>query len=76
MPASDLKFKLCKACGDPATRILNDGYYCDECYDELKNGIISNQNVSMFGGSPASPDDISPWQENAIRHMENGGNHD
>lgn len=66
----------CDACRDPATKKWNGRELCDECYDELAHGKITNQNVNFFGGplsgSTPNGDDDNPYQSNAIRNMEDG----
>lgn len=44
--------------------------YCKMCRDELRDGKVTNQNVTFSGGGSGGRDDISPWQENAIRNLE------
>jgi len=62
---------LCYACGDPAVTTHNKKEVCEDCYYELAKGTITNQNVNFFGGR-ATPmeDDGGPWQQNAVRDME------
>lgn len=63
--------RLCDACGDSdATKTLKGKEYCGVCYGELRYGTVINQNINFHGGRPASKDDDSPWQANAIRDME------
>jgi len=63
--------RLCDACGySDASKKLNGKEYCGVCYGELRYGTVINCNVNFFGGRPATLDDISPGQENAIRDME------
>lgn len=61
----------CQACKEPTRerRLFRSNLYCNTCFEELKHGTIVNQNVTFFGGAGSS-DDANPWQQNAIRHME------
>lgn len=63
----------CPACGDPAEWLLDGVAYCPDCYNELAYGVIRDQNVHFVGGVAARQDDVSPWQENAIRCLEDRG---
>ena len=65
----------CFACGEILDRTDPHGSvgvkpYCVDCYDEVVHGKIRNQNITFFGGGVATEDDIGPWQENAIRALE------
>ena len=76
----------CDACGDHADYVgvgpfatplqWKGRVLCQECYDELAHGNITNQNVNFFGGplsgSTPNGDDDNPYQSNAIRNMEDG----
>jgi ribosomal protein L37AE/L43A len=64
----------CYACGDPAVTTYKNRHVCNECYHELAKGVVVNQNVNFFGGR-ATPmeDDGGPWQQNAVRDLEDGG---
>ena len=64
-------FKQCYACKDMATKTHRGRNVCVDCFEELQNGKIVNQNVNFFGGR-AGPmeDDGGPWQQNAVRDME------
>lgn len=65
--------KECYACGDVARHRFQGKSVCKECLDELKDGVVVNQNIHFFGGTPATMnDDAGPWQENAVRCMEDG----
>lgn len=61
--------KPCKACGDPTEHV-----YCQECHDEIHYGIIPQGRArldSSGAGCPLEPsDEAGPWQDNAIRDME------
>ena len=78
---------ICKHCGDNGAAwtcelCVADGCkkklgktikgQCRTCHDELKHGIIKNQNIHLCSGSGdiLSGDDPSPWQENNVRHLE------
>jgi hypothetical protein len=61
----------CYACGDPAVAAYKKREVCKECYAELANGVIRNANVNFFGGrSTPMEDDGGPWQQNAVRDLE------
>jgi hypothetical protein len=61
----------CYACGDVAVATHNKKQVCKECYEELAKGKIKNHNVNFFGGrSTPMEDDGGPWQQNAVRDME------
>jgi len=64
---------FCYACGDPAVAVHGKREVCKDCYNELAEGKIANQNVNFFGGR-ATPmeDDGGPWQQNAVKDMEGG----
>ena len=63
--------RICHCCGDPANKFLNGIPLCEDCWDELKNGIIKDQNITFFGGGICTPeDDSSPGNQNAIREYE------
>lgn len=65
----------CYWCGDIATTDWRGHFACRDCRDELQYGIIHNQNIHFLGGRPgqAEPDDDgSPWEQNAVRIMEDG----
>lgn len=66
------KMGPCHACGEqsPERFLYKNELYCKTCRDELRDGKVKNQNVSFFGGGAGGRDDISPWQENAIRNLE------
>jgi NMD protein affecting ribosome stability and mRNA decay len=62
---------LCYACGDPAVTTYQKKEVCKECYFELAKGVLTNQNVNFFGGRPTPmEDDGGPWQQNAVRDLE------
>jgi len=64
----------CSSCGDNYTPLVSKitGDKCPECYAEINLDHISTDlvNLRMFGGGRATKDDTSPWQENAIRILE------
>lgn len=64
--------RLCDACGlDEVRTKLRGREYCQACFNELKYGLIINQNISFLGGGRATKeDDSGPWQQNAIRDLE------
>ena len=72
-------YPFCSHCIDDTVEIsvvlgLNT---CRECAMELLFGIIDTTPARLFspgGGCPLEPneDDATPWQENAIRIMEDG----
>jgi hypothetical protein len=44
------------------------GFCCGDCWiDEY-----TEHSTKQLDGTPATPDDISPWQENVIRQLEDG----
>ena len=65
---------FCDCCGEllPWFRgnIVYLGTMCEDCKNELKFGIIRNQNTQLGQGTPWWTHDPSPWQENAIRCLE------
>ena len=68
---------VCSACGDPATKGHVKRLLCDECYGEIVFGTISTERAKIDCsslGCPLEPndDDSSPWQDNAIRQLEDG----
>jgi len=61
----------CRACGDDATTYVKEVPYCGECMRELVTGQFSSAPVHFIGGHPATmEDDSGPWNQNAIRAME------
>jgi hypothetical protein len=69
---------FCICCHDPATRAVDiDKTYCKDCFEEIYKGKISNKSAHLHSsghGCPLEPsDDAGPWQEFAIRCMEDGG---
>ena len=62
----------CHACKDVVGKLheYEGKLYCRICRNELRDGTVTNQNVTFFGGGSGGRDDISPWQENAIRNLE------
>lgn len=62
---------VCYACGDKSRAKYRRRPVCIDCYDELMFGTVRNSNVSFFGGVRVKrKDDLEPWQENAIRALE------
>ena len=43
--------------------------FCKDCCGELYFNVLPNVTKSK-GGCTGPPDETSPWQDNAIRHME------
>ena len=69
--------KPCIYCGDLATKHKSVLPMCDDCYGEITDGKIPMVRAETYpsgAGSPMEPndDDSSPWQDNAIRDMEEG----
>ena len=66
----------CFACGDRANKRIKDGRpACDDCYAEIELGRVGRiHNINFgFGGRRGGPlEDSSPYQDNAIRDMEDG----
>ena len=59
----------CRCCGEACDTKLD--YMCYECYMELRFGVIKCQNIHFPSGSIGpQEDDGGPWQQNAIRDME------
>lgn len=70
-PALSLAF--CRSCGDLCSEALtfNGAARCETCYRELAHGEIVCQNVQIsFGGTGTREDDGGPWQQNAVRELE------
>lgn len=80
--------RRCKSCGDPISPLDAEQIarrkkfpailklaktHCLECADELGAGRIRNQNINFFGGHYGPLEETGPWQDNAIRAMEEGG---
>lgn len=67
----------CKTCYVRITKqeeIDNKGH-CDECWDEIKYGMLAFSNKRTLGGSEHyDMEDESPSQSNAIRILEDYGN--
>lgn len=67
---TESEIKICAACGDLGFHAFKSQRYCLECYQELKSGVITNHNVAFVGNRPTGKGNPSPWQENAIRLLE------
>jgi len=70
---------LCCECGDPARSTWKGRRYCAECLAELRDGLIINHDrAKIWNYGRAAPseqmnkrgEEAGPWQENAIRQME------
>jgi hypothetical protein len=44
---------------------------CRTCADEIKRGIIVIQNTNICNGNNGSGEEDDPWQQNAVRELEN-----
>lgn len=72
MPAP-LELTNCRSCGDrcSADRIYDGWPRCKVCYLELAHGEVTCQNIQIsFGGRATREDDGGPWQQNAVRELE------
>lgn len=65
--------RLCHACGDPAIRVHLEKPLCLECFNELARGRLAHHERHVVDGIPSRmEDDGGPWQQNAVRAMEDG----
>ena len=64
--------KVCVSCGDaPADYVYRCQVRCCECYQELQYGKLPKPSSVHFCGNGGNGlGEPSPWQENAIREME------
>jgi len=73
-------FKECQSCGDAIETFKRKGRngrvkdvdpspFCKDCFLEKTEGTIPNVTRTKPGGA-GSADATSPWQDNAIRHLE------
>lgn len=67
----------CRSCGDQYFAAkpfrFENRTLCEECFKELKFGEIPKVRAEIFTAGHYGPlDDNGPWQENAIRAMEDG----
>lgn len=64
----------CPACRDEIEtgRKVNGRLYCIECGNELADGIIGPPPRPLFFGGIDREQHVEagPWQENAVRHLE------
>lgn len=62
----------CQCCGDQATNIgakLNP--LCEDCYLELEQSVVRNQNVNLGGGNPRGiEDEDTPGWHDCVRALE------
>lgn len=77
MPNENAKpVTLCAHCGDPAgTSTVNRKPVCMDCYMELLTDFIphpSKITAGRTGGRGSAEDDGNPWQQNAVRYLEDG----
>ncbi len=77
---------ICKACGDAfdwprrlemlreagMTPKPGEERYCTECANELFRGVIVVSPAKLYSAGRAGPEEPSPWQENNVRHLEDG----
>jgi hypothetical protein len=64
--SEESSYEACPACEDTYGA-------CFTCHAEIVHGVIKNQNIHIAGTLRAAPrDDVSPWQANAIRCLEDG----
>ncbi len=70
--------KTCRHCGDPVPVEVRcptcDTYLvrqCSECHAETAHGVIPPL-ATRPPGLPSPQEDAGPWQENAIRALEDG----
>lgn len=62
----------CQCCGDFA-EAFGKGLkpLCHDCWLEVEEGVIKNQNTNLGGGNPRGhDDDDSPGWENCVRAIE------
>jgi hypothetical protein len=68
-------FKACASCGDAIEKFkrkdkeVDPSPFCKDCFLEKTEGRIPNVTQTKPGVS-GGLDSGSPWQDNAIRHME------
>jgi superfamily II helicase len=61
----------CYACGDKSNAVWQDKAVCQECYDELRFGVVRVRNSNFFGGlKNRREDEAGPGWDNMIRAME------
>ncbi len=65
----------CVSCGDPCGTGLKfkKQYRCAECYAELRFGkipIVTHPRETATSTAATMEDDGGPWQQNAVREME------
>lgn len=70
--------KVCFYCGEiltepryVTTKNGENDLACEDCFLELTQGIIKNQNVNFFPQGGRGWKEDSPYQQNAIKDLEN-----